>query len=56
MNKYQKVINQITKDDVRSYIHANRNGFRKTRILIRAWIKDLDLDELINYKNLREAL
>ncbi|WP_156946207.1 hypothetical protein [Clostridium akagii] len=49
MNNRQKAINQISKDDMRYSIF----GFRKTRILSRKNVRDLDFEELIIYKNLR---
>lgn len=52
MNKYQKVINKITKLDIKLYWQHRKTTFRKLRIKVKKDVRNLDFDELVIYKNL----
>lgn len=52
LNKYQKVINQITKTDMQASWNHRKTTFRKLRVKVKNAVRDLDFEELVIYKNL----
>lgn len=52
MNKYQRVINQIAKEDVKASF-IEESTFRKARIEVRAFVKEsvYDIEILRSHKN-----